>query len=240
MPDTPSNGRSEAWLALRACLQQLLQGPWRFIRLRGGDLGEEAIDGDDVDLLGSRESATALLDAALAWVRAGQCHLRVRTTHRSKISLSLLATDGRHRLDLDLWIDLRQIDHRRRSLTYQDCRAAVLNPDAAIQRLPAPLEACIFLHHLQAKRKKLTDPKQLARLSAYAAELRTHGPAPSHSRSRPLPPRRKSAKRRRRSHCACWRKHSRSHGQAAACGCSAACRQPGPAPGSRRLPRPEC
>ncbi|MCX6865640.1 MAG: hypothetical protein NTV46_05365 [Verrucomicrobia bacterium] len=175
MPDTPSNNHAASRLVLSACLQSLRQGPWQFIQLRGATLDEHAIDGDDLDLLGSREAVASLLEAALGWVRAGHCHLRVKSTNRCKVGLFLISTDARHRLDLDLWIDLRQIDKRKRALTYQDCQAAVLNPQESIQRLPVTLEACIFIHHLVAKQKNIATPKQLARLSAYAAQCRTAG-----------------------------------------------------------------
>ena len=167
--------RSDAWLALRSCVDRLQQGPWKFIRLRKGEFGDDAIDGDDVDLLGSRESVDALLQAAQSWVREGKCHLRVKSGSGAKAGVYLISVDGNHRVDLDLWIDLRQIDDRKRGLTYQSCAAAVLNPDDTIQQLPTSVEACVFIHHLISKRKKISDPKQLARLTRYAAECRELG-----------------------------------------------------------------
>ncbi|MES2439035.1 MAG: hypothetical protein V4584_08205 [Verrucomicrobiota bacterium] len=178
MTETESNDparRSDSWLALKSCLDRLSHGPWKFIRLRKGSLSEDAIDGDDVDLLGSRGSVDALLLAAQSWVRAGECHLRVKSGNGAKVGLHLISSDGRHRLDFDLWIDLRQIDDRKRGLTYDGCRSAVINPADSIQQLPIEVEASIFIHHLVSKRKKISAPKQLARLTAYAEECRKNG-----------------------------------------------------------------
>jgi hypothetical protein len=58
-----------SFLALKSCVEELRHGPWKFIRLRGSETEVDAIDGDDVDLLGSRESVNALLDRTLQWVR---------------------------------------------------------------------------------------------------------------------------------------------------------------------------
>ena len=175
MSEASASTPSESWLALRNCVARLADGPWKFIRLRGGEAETDAIDGDDVDLLGSRESVDALLDAAFSWVRGGECHLRVRSGSRGKVGLHLISTDGRHRLDLDLWIELWQIDDRKRRLIYQDCAGAVLDPDDSIQRLPLELEVSVFVHHLVSKRKKISTPKQLARLEHYAERCRATG-----------------------------------------------------------------
>jgi hypothetical protein len=164
-----------SWLALKSCVEELRHGPWKFIRLRGYESEVDAIDGDDVDLLGSRDSVHGLLDQALQWVREGKCHVRVKTGSPDKVGLYLISHDGAHRLDLDLWINLRQIDDRKRGLTYEGCRPALADSGESIQRLPLALEASIFIHHLVSKRKKIDSPKQLARLGDYAAECRAAG-----------------------------------------------------------------
>ena len=175
MSESSVTALSDSLLSLRACVARLSEGPWKFIRLRGAETETDVIDADDVDLLGSRESVHTLLNAAFTWVRAGECHLRVRSGSRRKVGMQLISTDGRHRLHLDLWIDLWQIDGRKRRLIYRSCAGAVLNPDDSIQRLPLELEASVFVHHLVSKRKKISTPKQLARLSAYAAACKSSG-----------------------------------------------------------------
>lgn len=159
-------------LRLQSCAGRLHDGPWRFIRLRGDQPVIDAIDQDDIDLLGSESSLASLLEAAFDWARNGDCHLRVKTGHGDKKTLFLISTDGRHRLTLDLWIRLWQVDRKKRCLRYDDCAPFVENPDDCIQRLPIVVEAAIFLHHLVTKRKKISDSKQIDRLACYAAALR--------------------------------------------------------------------
>ena len=136
---------------------------------------EDSIDHDDVDLLGSRDSVNALLDAVYEWVSQGLCHVRIRAGSDRKVSLTLLSSDACHRLDFDLWTELRQIDGRLRSLRYEDCAPAIINPDESLQRLPVWIEASIFIHHLVSKNKQISSPKQLSRLAKYAEDSRNEG-----------------------------------------------------------------
>lgn len=160
---------SESFRKLQDCATQLASGSWQLIRLRGIANETEMIDRDDIDLLGSRESIISLLDTAYDWVQAGLCHLRIKSTTPDKIGLHLLSIDGKHRLSLDLWIQLWQIDRRNIRLTYQDLAGSIeTGTSNSLQRLPIALEASIFIHHLLSKKKQCSDPKQLARLQDYA------------------------------------------------------------------------
>jgi thymidylate kinase len=164
--------QSSAWARLHSCLVRLQQGPWKFIQLRGEALDEDAIDGDDIDLLGTRTSVNQLLEAAFAWVRAGECHLRVSARTPHKVALTFFSHDGRHSFDLDLWIELWQINNRTSYLDYACCASIVTDPTAVLQRLPIELEAAIYLHHLISKRKDLAKPGISRRLAQYATQCR--------------------------------------------------------------------
>jgi hypothetical protein len=166
-PMTP-HPPSAAWRQLRACVERVAHGPWRFIQLRGESLDDRTIDGDDVDLLGSRSAVEELLAAAYTWVQAGECHLRIHATTAAKVALTLFSHDGAHRADFDLWLELWQLEDRTRCLRYEAAAARVLNPADSLQRLPPELEAAIYVHHLISKRKDLTAPKVAQRLAAYA------------------------------------------------------------------------
>ncbi len=157
---------------LRLCLSQIRTGPWRFIQLRGEPLDDRCIDGDDVDLLGTRESVDMLCDAALQWVQAGHAHLRVNSRKSGKVEWWLFSVDGIHVLRLDLWIELNQLDRARLALRHEDVAALVESPTAAIGRLPLALEAGLYVHHLICKRKDLTGESAKARLAQYADQLR--------------------------------------------------------------------
>ena len=160
---------------LENCVNRLLAGPWRFIQLRGANLDAAAIGGDDVDLLGTRQSVEALTLAAFEWVRAGDCHIRIDARNRRKTRLTLISTDGTERLELDLWIELWQIDHRNRALLYEECEPILVDLPAAIRRLPLELEICVYIHHLASKNKDLCGSSATVRLESYLEASRGAG-----------------------------------------------------------------
>lgn len=163
---------SPAWCALDRFLKGLHHGPWSFVQLRGESLCSSAIDDDDVDLLGSRESVDALVEACYAWTREGHGHFRIQARRAHKTELTLYSVDGRHRVLFDLWIELPQLGEEKRVLTYPDC-LEILDPHAgAIQRLPLEAEACVYIQHLAAKGKDLTSSRVQSRLAHYCQALR--------------------------------------------------------------------
>lgn len=156
-----------AYQNLLTCVMRIASGPWHFIQLRGTPLGAHAVDGDDVDLLGSRTAINELLDAAFGWVRAGECHLRIQTPTPAKTALTLFSSDGQHRVEFDLWVELWQLKRRTQYLRYETLAPLVQNPTATLQRLPPDLEATIYIHHLLSKRKDLTAAQVAHRLMDY-------------------------------------------------------------------------
>lgn len=166
---------------LHDCLAAMRQGAWRFIQLRGRDFDASIIDGDDVDLLGSRESVTELLAAARNWMREGLCHVRVVAARPDKYELTLYSIDGRHTARFDLWTRLTQIDRGRAELTCRLCQSHVSRTSEAIGRLPPVLELCVYIHHLICKRKDLSQPSVQQRLSYYLTVCREAGETDLHS-----------------------------------------------------------
>lgn len=171
MSESPPSSRQR----LEACVKRLLDGPWRFIQLRGEPLGIDSIGGDDVDLLGSRDSVDALARAAFDWARGGDCHFRIDARDRCKTRFTLISLDASERLELDLWIELWQIDRRKQCLTYQECEAALAEPPAAVRRLSVILETCVYVHHLASKKKSIAGPSATQRLTHYLATCREYG-----------------------------------------------------------------
>jgi thymidylate kinase len=141
-------------------------GPWSLVQLRGAPLGAEDVNGDDVDLLASREAVDALLDAAWGWVREGWCHLEVEARRPGKVEMTLVSTDGRHRVLIDLWLELWQLNRGRQRLRYSDCKD-LLAGDGSIRRLPLDVEVCVYLHHLACKRKDLGNDRVRDRVARY-------------------------------------------------------------------------
>ena len=163
----PIVDQSESWRALSDCLRRIHEGPWSFIQLRGTTLSDAAIDDDDVDLLGTRESVEALVGAAFEWTKLGLCHFRIRARKENKTELILYSSDGRHCVLFDLWISLPQIDRGRQVLEYKDSQK-VLGPDeGSIRRLNLEAEVCVYVQHLVAKRKSFQSTSVQGRLVSY-------------------------------------------------------------------------
>lgn len=154
--------------SLETCIESVCTGDWQMIQLRGRALGPHNIDGDDVDLLTSPASVKHILDAACEWVKQGLCHLRINSRRSDKVELSLFSKDGLHKVTLDLWINLWQLDNGNQCLTFSDCLSFIDVDRTSIQRLPIDLEACIYLQHLETKGRDVANPKALARLQFYA------------------------------------------------------------------------
>lgn len=171
----PQPARTAAYENLLTCVTRIASGPWRFIQLRGAPLDASAVDGDDVDLLGTRAAVNDLLEAAFGWVRAGECHLRIQTPTPAKTALTLFSSDGRHRVEFDLWVELWQINRRSQCLRYEAAAPLGCDRTGALQRLPADVEAVIYVHHLISKRKDLTSAKVAARLANYIAACQNLG-----------------------------------------------------------------
>ena len=138
-----------------ALCQRILDGPWQWIQLRGATGVTEWLEQGEVDLLGNEESLTKLIHAAGSWVKQGLCHLRIRRNRIKKTNLLLISLDGRHRIELDLWVQLNQIDGGRSWTGYDHLASLLENVTPAISRLPLRLEFGIYLHHLACKKKNL-------------------------------------------------------------------------------------
>ena len=165
----------EAAAGLQECLQRIHRGPWKLIQLRGRTLDSEAIDADDVDLLGTPGDVDQLINAAYEWMREGLCHFHVRTRSAGKTELVLFSLDGRHALTFDLWQELDQFDRGRRRLTCSAAWALIADCPGGIVRLPIEIEACIYIQHLACKRKDLSGDSAQLRLRDYSNALRSHG-----------------------------------------------------------------
>jgi thymidylate kinase len=153
---------------LVACVERIGVGPWQFIQLRGAPLSPQDIDGGDVDLLGTRASVLALFDAVYTWVRQGDCHARFAVAEGAKYKLVLISCDGKHQVDFDLWVEMRQLFHRT-AMLLPEARLRVAQPQSrAIFRLPLALEVSIYVQHIVAKRRLgAFTPGMRARMEGY-------------------------------------------------------------------------
>lgn len=154
---------------IEQCIEQILTGPWQFVQLRGKLLSAEDVDRGDVDFLGNMESINALLSASYQWVADGLCHVHIGARKFGKKVLILYSLDGAHRLIFDLWYSLPQLKGTNIPLVY-DAIAQSLDPsttDCSVSRFDADIEACVYLHHLAAKKKDLTLEHNWKRLQGY-------------------------------------------------------------------------
>ncbi len=151
-------------------------GTYQFLLLRETALDLSCVDSGDIDLLGSPQSVNSLLEFAFQLALQGTFHFRVVKRNPRKVALCLFSFDGAHRIELDLWIELWQIDRSARMLCYADCRSKIVAHTGAIFRLPIHLEACIYIHHLASKQRDLSTRGIRHRLKFYRQSLRNNGP----------------------------------------------------------------
>lgn len=159
---------------LVGCLERLQSGPWSFVQLRGHLLSENDLDGDDVDLLGTAESVSLLLEECFRWVSAGDCHVRIERRRPEKTELTLFSIDGKHRVLFDLWVEIWQLNRRRQCLRFEDV-SEVLKKGGGLRRMNEPLELCVYVQHLICKKKDVSREEVRSRLSHYRARIEESG-----------------------------------------------------------------
>lgn len=138
---------------LSSCIERINAGPWQFVQLRGEPLSPKAIDGGDVDLLGTRASVYALFDAVYGWVQQGECHARFVAMDGAKYKLFLYSCDGKHQVDFDLWVELRQLFNRSMMLVPEAALRLAAPQSVSLFRLPLALELSVYVHHIISKRR---------------------------------------------------------------------------------------
>jgi len=156
-------------IGLQECISRILDAQtWIFVQLRGKTLSTKDIDGDDVDLLGCQSSIAKLIDAVYSWTCEGLCHAQISARSPNKKLLILYSIDGLHKLTLDLWHAVPQLIGIHHAVSMQDLEPLLTREKSSITRLPITLEACLYIHHLAAKRKDLSKPSAQSRLALYS------------------------------------------------------------------------
>jgi len=153
---------------LRWCLDQIEDGPWSLIQLRGEQLSDSHFNQDDIDLLASKESVGLLLSAIYQWVCERKCHAQVMSRKNRKVQLTLYSTDGKDCVIFDLWLELWQLDRKQCYLTYSGAKVAIQTSQTTIARFPVNLEACIYIQHLICKKRSIDNQSTINRLNDYS------------------------------------------------------------------------
>lgn len=148
---------------LRTGLADIVEAADRAVLLRETDLGS-VIDTGDVDLLVATDSIPSLLDTIDAVAEARHLHYRLLRSGRHKIGVALYSVDVAHCARIDLWLELWQVFGGRAYLRYEDVEELVVRRPDGVPRLPADLEAAVYLQHLSVKGRDPSDPATTARL----------------------------------------------------------------------------
>lgn len=186
----------------RDVVRGILHGPWELIQLRGRSLrdylnSDEWPLEEDVDLLGTEESIMRLIQAAHEWCQQGLIHFSVDRRRHRKIRLVLYSYDACQQIAFDLWIAIPQLPKIRSRavgessesrllkadgcLRFEDCRHLISPPantedhGESVVRLPVIEEFCLYVCHLEAKRKDLNSASVSARLIDYRRKLSESG-----------------------------------------------------------------
>lgn len=155
---------------MEVCIAEFFSGDWQFVQLRGRPLSADYINGEDIDLLGTRHSVDLLFDAVYNWVRHRRCHARINARRKDKIELTLFSIDGCDYVKYDLWINIFQIDSGRICLRYEHI-LHLINEVGSIVRLPLDVEVALYLQHLQVKKKCQVSDSARGRLGNYHVAL---------------------------------------------------------------------
>jgi len=143
-------------------------GQFQFALLRESPVDGGLIDQGDADLLGTRQSVTALLRMLLQRALAGDIHFRVTANKPEKLQVSVFSTDFAHSATYDLWIDLTQIHDGRSLIRFEDV-SPFLTQQSGIEPLPSCIAGAVYLQHLIAKKKPLTAAHTSQRIHSFAA-----------------------------------------------------------------------
>lgn len=174
--DPPGTPSLDPLKKLQSIVPHLYAGQWQLIQLRGAPLSCDDISRGDVDFLTNHASLSQLLTAAYSWVQEGRCHVHIAARDKNKTTLRFISVDGNHWLHLDLWIYLCQIGDKRRCLRFEHCLDILPVPaTSSIYRLPLAAEIALYIFHVLAKKKQLSNERVQHRIRNYISQCETHG-----------------------------------------------------------------
>ena len=149
-------------------LDDILEDAQCVVLLRETEIGEACVDEGDIDLLVSARAMSGLLDTIDTVAASRGLHYRLRRSGPQKIGAELFSADMAHSIKLDLWEQLWQVFSGRSYLTFEDVQDLIEVGDGSLPRLPAVLEASIYIQHLAVKGRDPSQPINAERLSHLA------------------------------------------------------------------------
>lgn len=151
-------------LLLRGLTDVLDHGA-ELVLLRETDLGPGCVDQGDIDLLVAADAVPTLLDRVDAVTSTYGLHYRLQRSGSDKVGVALFSQDMAHSIRIDLWVRLWQVFGGRSYLTHEDVARFAVPADGPVKRLPADLEAAIYISHLAVKNRDPSAPGNAERLA---------------------------------------------------------------------------
>lgn len=146
-------------------LSDILERGGDAVLLRETELGPGCVDRGDVDLLVAAAAIPTMLDIVDEVAAEWNLHYRLQRSGPRKIGVAIFSADMAHSIRIDLWVQLWQIFGGRSYLTYEDVARFAVDTDGPVRRLPADLEAAVYIQHLAIMDRDPTSPSNAERLS---------------------------------------------------------------------------
>lgn len=150
--------------ALVEGLHEFLTDTRGIVLLRATDLSAACVDHGDIDLMVSTAALPELLDTLDDVAVSRGLHYRLRRSGPQKLGVELFSKDMAHSVKLDLWEQLWQIFGGQSFLTFEDVEPALEAVGGLLPRLPAVLEASVYVQHLAVKNRDPSLPANAQRL----------------------------------------------------------------------------
>lgn len=155
-------------------LTDVLERAGDLVLLRETDLGPSCVDRGDIDLLVAADALPTMLDIIDELTAEHGLHYRLQRSGADKVGVALYSSDMAHSIRMDLWVRLRQILGGRSYLTFEDVAEFTIGTGSPVPRLPADLEAAIYIQHLAIKRRDPSTPASAERLASLRRRCSRH------------------------------------------------------------------
>ena len=155
-------------------LGRILERADRVVLLRETDLGASCVDRGDIDLLIAAQEVPAVLDIIDEVAEQANIHYWLQRSGPHKVGVALFSADMRHWIRIDLWEQLWQIFGGRSYLTYEDVAPFVVDLGARVRRLPADLEAAVYVQHLATMGRDPSSPANSERIAGLIGRCEEH------------------------------------------------------------------
>jgi hypothetical protein len=160
--------------SLLRALADILERAGETVLLRETELGPDCIDRGDIDLLVAAHALPTILDIIDDVAAERDIHYWLQRSGPHKTGVALFSADMSHSIRIDLWVQLWQVFGGRSYLTYEDVARFAVDTDGPLQRLPADLEAAVYVQHLAIMDRDPTISANAERLAGLVRRCSSH------------------------------------------------------------------